>query len=127
MVKVLSFRFQHRLDPFTMLFFEGSPETGLLTHWSHLFFGLRNFGNTSAMRVIFYFENVKTLTKFQTFRKTSEKYFCFWDNCIWTGCVKLSLLRTEYLSSALIVLTKSLNILHITNRDFLKLYCLHID
>ena len=57
---------------------------------------------------------------FKNAQKNSEKVFCFWDNCIWIGCVKLSLLRTEYLPSALNVLTKSLQILNITSRDFLK-------
>ena len=33
------------------------------------------------------------------------KNFCFWDNCIWIGIVKLFLLRTGYFSSAVNVLT----------------------
>ena len=52
--------------------------------------------------------------------KNSEKVFSFPDNCIWIGCVKLSLLKREYLSSALSLLIKSLEILHVTNRDFLQ-------
>ena len=54
-------------------------------------------------------------------RKNSEKYFYFWDNYIWIGCVELSLLRTEYLSSVVNVLTNSLKILYITYRDSLQL------
>ena len=38
-------------------------------------------------------------------RKIDKKAFCFGDNSIWIGCVKLSLLRREYLSSAVNVLT----------------------
>ena len=52
--------------------------------------------------------------------KNSEKVFSFPDNCIWIGSVKLSLLKREYLSSALSLLIKSLEILHVTNRDFLQ-------
>ena len=37
------------------------------------------------------------------------------------------LLRREYLPSALSVLGNSLEILHITNRDFLQVNCLHND
>ena len=36
-----------------------------------------------------------------------EKCSCFWENCIWIGIIKLSLLRTGYLSSAGNVLTTS--------------------
>ena len=38
--------------------------------------------------------------------KNWEKLFCFWDNCIWIGIVKFSLLRTGYFSSAANVLTR---------------------
>ena len=44
--------------------------------------------------------------------KNWEKVFCFWDNSIWIGCVKLSPLRGEYLSSAVNVLNDSLKILN---------------
>ena len=47
-----------------------------------------------------------------------EKFFCFLDNCIRICCVKLSLLRREYLLSAANVLKKRPKILHITKRDF---------
>ena len=41
-------------------------------------------------------------------------------------CVKLSLVKREYLASALSVLTNSLDILHITNRDFCKTIALTV-
>ena len=50
-----------------------------------------------------------------------------WHNSIWIGCFKLPLLRREYLSSAVNVLTKSLQILHITETDYFHLNCLHSD
>ena len=39
----------------------------------------------------------------------------------------MSLLQTEYLSSEVIVLTDSSEILHITKRDFFQLNFLHSD
>ena len=54
-----------------------------------------------------------------------EKVFCFWDNCIWICCVKLSQLRREYLPSWLSVLGESFEIFHLTNTDFLQVNCLH--
>ena len=64
---------------------------------------------------------------FKNAAKKSEKVFCFRDNCIWIGCVKLSLLKRKYLLSGLDVLGNRLEILHITNRDFLQVNCLHND
>ena len=54
-------------------------------------------------------------------RKDPEHDFSFWDNSIWIGSVELSLLRREYLSSAVNVLTSSLKIFHITKKDFFQL------
>ena len=42
-------------------------------------------------------------------------------------CVKLFLLRREYLLSALSVLGNSLEIFHVTNRDLLRVNSLHSD
>ena len=59
--------------------------------------------------------------------KNSEKVFCFRDNCIWIGIVKLSLLRTGYFSSAANVLTSSTKILHVNKREFFQLHRLGSD
>ena len=59
--------------------------------------------------------------------KNIEKVFCFWHNFIWIGCVKLSVLRREYLPSALSVLGNSLEIFDITNINFLQVNCIHGD
>ena len=91
------------------------------------FFEVRNFGNTLAMSVIFFSKELKMQCKFQKLRKKLRKLFDFWDNCIWISCIKLSLLRREYLSLAVNILTKSLKIFHITSRDFFKLNCLRSD
>ena len=56
-----------------------------------------------------------------------EIFFCFWDNWIWIGIVKVSLLRTGYLSSAANLLTPSPKILHVNKRNFFQLNCLETD
>ena len=38
-----------------------------------LFFGFRKFGNTSAMRVIFFFENVQNLDQISKMKKKIQK------------------------------------------------------
>ena len=58
--------------------------------------------------------------------KTEKKFF-FWGNSIWIGWVKLSVLRREYLSSAVNVLTNRLKILHSTNIGFFQLNYVKID
>ena len=60
-------------------------------------------------------------------RKKIEKNFCVWGKCIRIGCVNFSLLRREYLSSAVNVLANSLKILHVTKRDFFQLKYLYSD
>ena len=60
-------------------------------------------------------------------KKKQKMFFFLRENPIWIGCVKLSLLRREYLPSALSVLGNSLEILHVTNRDFLQVDCLDSD
>ena len=52
-------------------------------------------------------------------KKNLENVFCFWDNYIWIGIVKLPLLRTGYFSLAGNVLTSSRKVLHVNKRDFL--------
>ena len=52
---------------------------------------------------------------------------CFWDNGVRIGCVKLSLLRREYLPSAVNVLTNTYKALHLTKTDFFPLNYLQND
>ena len=59
--------------------------------------------------------------------KNSEKAFRFFDNCVRIDCVKLSLLRREYLSSAVNVLTTSYKALRLTKTDFFRLNYLPND
>ena len=53
--------------------------------------------------------------------KNPEKVFCFKDNDVWTCCVKVCILRPEYMYSAVNVLTNSPNILDLTKADFFQL------
>ena len=75
-----------------------------MSYEGHLFFGKCSKFNLD-------FENAE---------KNQGKVFCFWNNWTWIGCVKYSLLRRQFLSTALNVLTNSLKIYHITKRDFLQ-------
>ena len=42
---------------------------------------------------------VKMNLDFKNAAKNWERFFCFWDNCMWIGIVNLSLWRTTYFSS----------------------------
>ena len=60
-------------------------------------------------------------------QKNIDQKIFFRDKGIWIDCVKLSLLRREYLSPTANALTSSPDILHITKRDFFQLNCLQND
>ena len=99
MINVLWCKFQQCLGTFTMLLLEGMSEMGLFRYLSDHVSGVRNFGKSKSMRVIFFSKYLKFIPAFRIPGKNSEKMFCFWDNCIWISIVKLSLLRTGYFSS----------------------------
>ena len=121
MIKGLWCRFQQCLGKFTMLFVKVSSETWLFRHLSKDVLGVRNFGNTKAVRVIFFFSKCsKFNTDFKISLKNSEKFFSFWDNIIWIGIVKFSLLRTGYFSSVANVLTSSPKFWHVNKRHFFE-------
>ena len=121
-IKVLWCRILQYLGMFTIFLLEPSSEMGLSRHLSDYVFGVRNFQNTKSMRVIFFFRKYsKFNVDFENAGKNREKNFCLWDNCIWIGVVKLSLLRTWYFSSVANVLTTSPKILHVNKRDFFQL------
>ena len=60
-------------------------------------------------------------------KKKIRKSFLFRDNCVQIGCVKLSLLRREYLSSAVNVLTNSYKALRLSKTDIFRLNYLPND
>ena len=121
MVKLPPRRFEPCFRSFTMLLVEGYSEMAFLDVYLTGSYGLCIFRNTLAMRVIFVWKCSKFSLDFKIAERKPEKKFSFWDNYIWIGFVKLSLLRTEYLSSAVNELTNSLNILHSDKSYFFKL------
>ena len=121
MIKMVWCRFQQCFGTSVMLLVEGSSETGLFRHLTNQVFGVRNFRNTKAMRNIFFSKRLKSNLNFKKEAKNWKKVFCFSGNWIWTGIVKLFLLRTGYFSSAVNALTSSTNILHVNNNDLFQL------
>ena len=75
----------------------------------------------------FFWKCSKFNVDFENLRKNAEKAFCFWDNYVRNGCVKLSVLRREYLSSAVNVLTNSYKSLRLTKINFFELHYLPND
>ena len=71
-------------------------------------------------RSCFYSKILKFNIGFKNGAKNWENGFCFRDNCIWIGIVKLSKLRTGYFSSAGNVLPSSPKILHVNKRNFFE-------
>ena len=127
MLKVLWWWFQEHFCTFTMLFVEGSSETGLFRHLSDHFFGDRNFRNIKSMKVIIFRKILKSYARFKKCIKKLRKSFFFRDNYIWIDIVKLSLLRTGYFSSAGNVLTSSPKIWHVNKRDIFQFIWLGSD
>ena len=75
----------------------------------------------------FFWKCSKLNLDFKNAEKNSEKAIYFSDNCIWIGCVNLSLLRREYLSATFNALRKCAKVFHIVMRAFFQLICLDSD
>ena len=101
-------RYQQCLGTFTMLLLEGSSEAGLFINSPDYVFVGRNFGNTKSTSVIFFSKYLKFNLDCKNLAENWKNVFCCWDNCIWIGSVKLSLIKTGYFSSAANVLLKTL-------------------
>ena len=114
MVKVLWFSFGQSFFQFTMLLVEQSSETGLFRHWSNQFFGVRQFKIHQLWGSPSFCKFSKLNLNLRKAKKNWTNIFCFWDNCIWKYCYEWSLLRTEYLLSAVNGLPKSSEIFCIT-------------
>ena len=69
MIRVLSYGLQWCLWPFNILTVEGFSQTGLLRHLTNPSSADSNFGNTKAMRVVFFSEWSKFWCKFEKFSK----------------------------------------------------------
>ena len=58
-----------------MLLVKGSHETGLFRHLSNHIFGVRSFGNTKTMRVIFFSKRLKFQIDLKNGPKIEKKFF----------------------------------------------------
>ena len=118
MIKVLVLRFNLCFGLFTMSRVEGPLKPELLDIYPTTSFDVSNFSNTEAMRVIFFCKCSKLNADMKNAEKDCEKIFCFRVKWIWIVCIELPLLITEYFSSAVNVLTKSLKTFHATKSYF---------
>ena len=127
MIKVLWCRFQQCLGTFTMLLVEGSSEIGLFKHY------LTTFSESVISEIqklwgsYFFSKYSKFDLNSRNAGKIWEKVFCFWDNCIWIGIVKLSLLRRGYFSLVGNVLKSGPKIWDVNNWSFFQLNWLESD
>ena len=117
---------------------KGPLKQDLLDIYLTTFFGVSKSENTSAMRVIFFRKCSKWNLNLENVKKHSQNIFGFWDNIpkiflvfeiisSENVAIKLSLLRRQYLLSAVNGLTNSPKILNITQRDFFNRNYLHRD
>ena len=104
-IKVLSRRFQQCLGPFTMFLVKGSSEMRILRHLSNHLFRSSLSRKYISYEGLFIFPNIQTLLYISKMQKKLTKIFCLLDNSVWIVSVRLTLLRTEYLSLAVNVLT----------------------
>ena len=127
MVNELALRVNQCFRPFTMLRVDGLSQMGLFRYLSN-----HDFRGTLFRKFISYESHLfskmfKIWFRFENCTQKFRKSFWFSDKCIWIVCIELSLLRTEYLSSAVNVLTKSLKTLHFNRSDFFQLNSFHND
>ena len=94
-------KFEKCLGTFTILLVKASSETELFRNFCDYVFGFRNFENGKSIGVTFWSKCLKFNLDFKHLAKKSEIVFCFWDNCIWIGIVKLSLLIREIFSNSI--------------------------
>ena len=118
MIKVLWRRFQKGFGTCAMLLVEGSSETGLFDIYLTTFLESAISEMQKLWGHHFFSKCLKFNIDFKNAVKISEKVFCFSDNLIWFGTVKLSLLRTGYFSLIANVLTSSTNVWHLIERLF---------
>ena len=126
LINLLWWRFHQCLGTFTIMLVEGSSETALFRHLSGYVVGVRTF-EKKFMRFIFFSKSLKFHLYFKNEVKNWENFFCYLDNSIWIGIVKLSLLRTGYFSLAGNVLKSRTKIFHVNRRDFFRLRRLGSD
>ena len=105
----------------------GALKENFLDIYLTTFSGVRNFEKKSAMRSSFFIKVSKFNADFENAKKNLEKAFCFWDDFVRIVCVKLSLLRRDYFSSAINVLKNSYEAFRLTKIVFFRLNYLPND
>ena len=69
----------------------------------------------------FFSEWSKFHAHFRNAIENPHKVFPFWEKVIWSYCQKICILRREYLTSGVNVLTNNLKISDVTKADFFEL------
>ena len=121
MIKVLLCRFHKCLGPFSMLTVEGCSEMALFRESSNKVFYSPYFGRYISYDNLFFFWKCLKLDQDSiNGRKNSEKFFRFYDNCIWIGKRKFPQSGTPYLLSSVNVLTHTPKISNFNKGDIFK-------
>ena len=100
---------------------KGSLKRGLLDIYLTTFMESVISEIQNLWELSFFWKYSKFKLDFKNPEKNSEKFLCSCGNCILIGIVKLSLLRTEYLTWGGNVLTSSPRIWLVNNIDFFQL------
>ena len=128
MLKGLLCRFRQGLRQFNMLLVKMASETSIFRRLPNHVFRSPYFPNYITYEgVIFFFKMFKIWSRFQKCTTKLRKILFLLYEWIWIGCLKLSLLKSVFLPSAVSVSTNSPNILHITKKDLFQLNLIHID
>ena len=127
MIKIMLCRFQQCFGTFTMFLVEGSSERRVLDIYLTTFSESVISEIQNQWRLSFFSKYLKFIVNFKNAAKKWAKLFYIWDNWIWIGTVKFSVLRTGYFSSTASVLTSSPKIWHVMKRPIFKLNCLGSD
>ena len=82
--------------------------------WLFLYIYLTTFSESVTSKI----QNARGSSFFPNSLKSNLDFFCFWDNCMWIGIVKLSPLTTGYFSLVANALTSCPKIWHVNKRSF---------
>ena len=114
-------RLNQCLGLFTMLPLERSSATELFRHLCNHVFQSQQFPKFISYESHLFGKCSKFDLNLKNAHKNRGKLFGFCHISIWIVCIELSLLRRVYLSSAVNVLRKGLETLHITTGKFFQL------
>ena len=95
MTKILLFRFKQSFWPFNKLTAHKCSDKRLFRHLKNPAFCSLSFEKQINSESHVFFQSISLLCRFEKLWKKLRKYFGFWDNSIWIGCVKHSLLLRQ--------------------------------